>query len=93
MVNSADTAVLPCPFSRTSSSARSRVSVQAVATNRDIGAAVGILMHARHLTYEQAFGALVPASQHSNTKLHTICRRVLTDRVLLAAPGDGPRTR
>ena len=64
---------------------------EALASNRDIGAAVGILMHARHLSYEQAFGALVTTSQHSNTKLRTICRRVLADRALLAAPGDGPR--
>ncbi len=66
---------------------------EAVATNRDIGAAVGILMHARHLSYDDAFRALVVASQHSNTKLHTVCRRVLTDRALLADPAEHPRCR
>jgi hypothetical protein len=49
----------------------------AVESNRDIGAAVGILMCRHHLTQEQAFQTLRQASQHHHIKLRVLARDVI----------------
>ena len=49
----------------------------AVESNRDIGAAVGILMCRRHLTQEQAFETLRQVSQHHHIKLRVLARDVI----------------
>lgn len=58
---------------------------QAVETNREIGAAVGVLMATRKLTREQAFDILRIASQNQNRKLRDIATDVV-DTGLLALP-------
>ena len=45
---------------------------QAVASNRVIGTAIGILMAVRHISEAEAFDLLRVASQHSNRKLRDI---------------------
>ena len=49
----------------------------ALASNRTIAAAQGILMHRHRWTPEQALGALRDASQHSNRKMRYIADHVL----------------
>ena len=48
-----------------------------LSTSRQIGAAVGILMHRHHWTEKQAFEALRKVSQHSNRKLYHVADEVL----------------
>ncbi|WP_432484094.1 GAF and ANTAR domain-containing protein [Kineococcus esterisolvens] len=50
---------------------------EAVASNRDIGAAVGILMALGKLTRDQALGELRRVSQHANRKLRDVADDVL----------------
>lgn len=68
--------------------------LDAVASNRQIGAAVGILMANHRLTEEQAFGRLRMASQHTHRKLRDIAAEVTeTGKLDLpptsARPGHG----
>lgn len=49
----------------------------ALHTGRQIGVAIGILMTRQLITYEQAFGQLVEASQHLNRKLRDIAVEVM----------------
>jgi len=58
---------------------------QALATNREIGQAIGILMATDHLTATQAFERLRTASQHSHRKLRDIAADVTETGVLAAA--------
>lgn len=62
----------------------------AVDTNRSIGAAVGVLMVQRRLSYPQAFHCLVEASQDSNVKLAAVADTVLYTGTL---PAPRHRTR
>jgi hypothetical protein len=64
---------------------------EALATNREIGQAIGILMATDHLTAAQAFDALRTASQHSHRKLRAIAADVVETGVLseVAAPTGG----
>ncbi len=48
----------------------------ALTTSRQIGAAIGILMSQRGLSYEQAFDELRRASQHLNIKLRDVAEQV-----------------
>ncbi len=49
----------------------------ALASNRQIGAAIGVLMNSGRLTEEQAFTQLREASQHSNRKLRDVADDVI----------------
>jgi signal transduction histidine kinase/DNA-binding response OmpR family regulator len=49
----------------------------ALTTNRQIGAAIGILMHQRKITESQGFELLRQVSQHTNRKLRDIADEVL----------------
>ncbi|PZS15750.1 MAG: hypothetical protein DLM57_12030 [Pseudonocardiales bacterium] len=55
---------------------------QALATNRQIGQAIGILMATDHLTAAQAFERLRTASQHSHRKLRDVASDVIETGVL-----------
>jgi hypothetical protein len=59
---------------------------EALATNREIGQAIGILMATDHLTAEQAFERLRTASQHSHRKLRDIAADVAETGVLTVTP-------
>lgn len=61
-----------------------RTLVEAVHSNRDIGAAVGILMCRRRLTQDEAFALLRRTSQGTNHRLRALAERVLQQ-------GDLPR--
>jgi len=50
---------------------------QGLASNREIGAAIGILMASRNLTQEQAFAVLSQASQRLNRKLRDIAAGIV----------------
>ncbi|WP_337061853.1 GAF and ANTAR domain-containing protein [Kineococcus sp. G2] len=50
---------------------------EAVASNRDIGAAVGVLMALRKITREEAMADLRRVSQHANRKLRDVAAEVL----------------
>ena len=50
---------------------------RALASNRQIGVAIGVLMHQHHLTEEQAFDVLRAASQDSNRKLADLALEVI----------------
>ncbi|MGY1730019.1 ANTAR domain-containing protein [Geodermatophilus sp. SYSU D01045] len=50
---------------------------QALATNRQIGIAIGILMCQRQLTADQAFAMLTTHSQHSNVKVRVLAETVI----------------
>jgi GAF domain-containing protein len=67
-----------CAIALSSAAAREEAENlrQGLASNRDIGAAVGVLMTKRLLTKEQAFDLLRIASQHSHRKLHDIALEV-----------------
>jgi AmiR/NasT family two-component response regulator len=54
-----------------------RQLTEALDTNRDIGAATGILMHQFGLTQEQAFDRLRVTSQNRNIKLRDVAQTVL----------------
>ena len=50
---------------------------KALSTNRDIGAAIGILMAGQKVSKEEAFAILKAASQNGHRKLHEIADDVL----------------
>lgn len=62
---------------------------RALASNREIGTAMGILMATRKVTRERAFTLLRDASQRSNSKLADIATRVV-DVGMLEDPADTP---
>jgi len=62
----------------------------ALATNREIGQAIGILMATDHLTATQAFERLRAASQHSHRKLRDIAADVTETGVLAVVAGPAP---
>jgi hypothetical protein len=64
---------------------------RALATNRDIGVAMGILMKAHLATKQQAFDMLRVASQHTHRKLGDIALDVIDTGDLLL-PGMPPRS-
>jgi len=57
----------------------------AITTNRDIAAAVGILMVQRNIDYEGAYQLLRSTSQNGNRKLRDVAAEVLISRQLLPA--------
>jgi hypothetical protein len=59
---------------------------EALATNREIGQAIGILMATDHVTAEQAFEQLRTASQHTHRKLRDIAADVAETGLLTLAP-------
>jgi GAF domain-containing protein len=63
----------------------------ALASNRKIGAAIGILMATHKITEQQAFDALRLASQHSHRKLHEIAFEVVETGQLVLPPRTGVR--
>jgi AmiR/NasT family two-component response regulator len=58
----------------------------ALESNRDIGAAIGIVMVTRAVESEAAFDLLREASQSRHTKLRDVAREVVALRELAAAP-------
>lgn len=62
---------------------------RALASNREIGAAMGILMIEHKLTGDQAFDLLRRASQHSHRKLAALAAEVAETGVLDLPPGVG----
>ena len=64
----------------------------ALSTNRDIGAAVGVLMAAHKITKEQAFDLLRIASQHGHRKLYEVALDVI-ETGALAYPDSVVRSR
>lgn len=79
-------AVLAKPSARTLAVATQRDRVahlrRALASNREIGAATGILMATRRLTRDDAFELLRHISQHTNVKLADLATQVLDTGVL-----------
>jgi hypothetical protein len=72
--------------------------LKAMESNREIGVAMGILMHRHRLTRDQAFAVLRVASQDSNRKLAEVASEVadtgnLEIRRWPAAAGEEPSTR
>ncbi|SDR87695.1 ANTAR domain-containing protein [Actinopolymorpha singaporensis] len=68
---------------------------QALASNREIGIAIGMLMARRRVTREQAFDLLRIASQHTNRKLRDIATQVVDTGMLPSPPArsvDGEDT-
>jgi hypothetical protein len=59
---------------------------EALATNREIGQAIGILMATDHVTAEQAFEQLRTASQHTHRKLREIAADVAETGALTLPP-------
>lgn len=59
---------------------------RALQSNRDIGAAVGVLMAQYKLTREQAFDLLRIASQNTNRKLHDVALDVIDTGVVDVTP-------
>lgn len=64
---------------------------EALATNREIGQAIGILMATDHVTAEQAFEQLRTASQHTHRKLREIAADV-AETGAFTLPSDVART-
>jgi hypothetical protein len=64
---------------------------RALETNREIGVAMGILMHQHRISREAAFDLLRIASQHCNRKLHDIAVEVAGTGELRLPPGT-PRS-
>jgi AmiR/NasT family two-component response regulator len=62
----------------------------ALETNRDIGAAIGIVMVTREVEPEEAFDLLRRASQSSHTKLRDVAREVVRLRRLDLTPSPRP---
>jgi hypothetical protein len=60
----------------------------ALASNREIGTAIGILMTSRRVDYDTAFALLKVSSQHANRKLHRVAAEVLRSGRL---PADDAR--
>ena len=56
---------------------RARNMEQALESNREIGVAIGVLMHEHRLSRDQAFDVLRAASQDSNRKLRDIAQDVV----------------
>ncbi len=56
---------------------RARNMEQALQSNREIGVAIGVLMHQHRLSRDQAFDVLRAASQDSNRKLRDIAQEVV----------------
>lgn len=65
----------------------------ALTTSRQIGAAVGITMSQRGLTYEQAFEQLRQASQHLNVKLRDLALEVQATGAAPEVPARHPPSR
>ncbi|WP_295697887.1 ANTAR domain-containing protein [Lapillicoccus sp.] len=66
---------------------------KALATSREIGTAIGVLMSSSKLTREQAFGLLRVASQESNRRLREVAAEVVDTGTLgPARPARAPRT-
>jgi hypothetical protein len=59
---------------------------RALITNRDIGAAIGILMARHRVTKDEAFDLLKMASQHTHRKLYIVAQDVI-EKGLLEYPG------
>lgn len=64
-------------ISRAAESERADQLQEGLASNREIGAAIGILMATRNLTQEQAFAVLSQASQRLNRKLRDIATGIV----------------
>jgi hypothetical protein len=62
---------------------------RALESNREIGVAVGILMHQQRVTREQAFDLLRVASQNSTRKLDDVAAEVAATGVLSIQPRQG----
>lgn len=63
---------------------------RALATSREIGTAIGVLMTSAKLTREQAFGRLRVASQESNRRLSEVAAEVVdTGALEVRRPGRG----
>lgn len=60
----------------------------ALDSNRDIGAAIGILMYSRKVTREAAFELLRSTSQRQHRKLRDVAEEVLRTGQLPKAPGE-----
>ncbi|MEO7261109.1 MAG: ANTAR domain-containing protein [Jatrophihabitantaceae bacterium] len=54
----------------------------ALSTNRDIGAAIGVLMASHKITKDEAFDLLRIASQHGHRKLYEVAREVIESGAL-----------
>jgi hypothetical protein len=65
----------------------------ALQTSRQIGVAIGVLMTRRLVTYEQAFGQLIAASQQLNRKLRDVAIDVALTGELPELPPTGRRSR
>lgn len=63
----------------------------ALDSNRDIGAAIGILMYSRKITRDTAFEMLRSASQRAHRKLRDVAEEVLRTGQLPTAPDDPPQ--
>jgi hypothetical protein len=64
---------------------------RALRTNREIGAAMGVLMAQHKLTQDQAFNLLRIASQNTNRKLHEVALDVIDTGALdVVAPASRP---
>lgn len=50
---------------------------QALRTSRVIGAAIGMVMHSRHITQDEALTVLKAASSRRNVKLSVLCTEML----------------
>lgn len=61
---------------------------KALASNREIGVAMGVLMARHHVTRDQAFGLLRMASQNANRKLHDVALQVADTGTLPSIGGD-----
>jgi hypothetical protein len=65
----------------------------ALESNREIGAAIGVVMATRGVDSEAAFDLLRQASQARHTKLRDVAREVVATRRLVAAPEVSPNGR
>ncbi|WP_256796384.1 GAF and ANTAR domain-containing protein [Terrabacter sp. Ter38] len=62
---------------------------QALASNRDIGTAIGVLVAQHKVTRDQAFDLLRIASQNSNRKLHEVALDVIDTGTVNVTPDSG----
>lgn len=60
-----------------------------LASNREIGKAVGLLMAAHRVTEQEAFGILDRTSQDLNLKLADVAARVVEGQQSQVRPGTG----
>jgi len=58
----------------------------ALASNRDIGTAIGILMNSQLVTQDEAFTMLRVASQHTHRKLREVANEVIFTGALIPVP-------